>query len=101
MASKIKGKKAFTVYVDEPIHRAIKIYAVETHQNIYDVLKPFQEEFIQSVLKLITQVKEMQQRAEQKRLQEEEESRIIAEHPLPVTGIPIEPITEIIDPQTC
>jgi len=102
MPSKLKGQKAFYVYVDEPVHRAIKVYAAETDQDMYDVIKPFTDKFVQSVLELVAQLQELKRQAETKRLQEEEAARLALENPLKVTGNPAEEVvSEIVDTQTC
>jgi hypothetical protein len=98
----VKGKKQIVVYIDEPIFRELKVYAAETDQYLQDVIKPLSDEFTQSALKLIAQIKELKQEAEAKRLKEIEEARIAAEHPMEVSGVPVEPVGEvIIEPQTC
>lgn len=97
----VKGKKPLTIYVEEPIYREIKVYAAETDQYLQDVIKPLTDEFIQSALKLISQIKDLKRQAEAKRLKEEEEAKIVKENPLIVSGEPVEPLGTIIEPQTC
>jgi len=98
----VKGKKQIVVYIEESIFRELKVYAAETDQYLQDVIKPLSDEFTQSALKLIVQIKELKQQAEAKRLKEQEEARMVAEHPMVVTGVPVDPVGEvIIESQTC
>lgn len=89
------GKKAIPIYVDPSIHREILVYAAETSSTIQEVIKPMADEFIQDLLKLVSQIREMRRKAEIERLKQEEESKISLENPLIVSGHEVDPIGKI------
>src|SRR5690349_12708286 len=86
------GKKFVPLYMDKALNQEIMVYAAETGTTIQDVVKPVTDEAIQSILRLVADIKEMRKQAYIKQLQEEEAQRIAAENPLQVTGHEVEPI---------
>lgn len=83
------------VYIEESIHREIRVYSAETGKTMIEILEPICQEFQQSAIRLVTQIKEMRRIAEIERQRQEEESKIVAEHPIEVTGESVEPITQL------
>lgn len=83
------------VYVDPTIHREIRVYAAETGKTMMEICEPLGNEFEQSAIKLVTQIKEMRKKAELELQQQEEEARIVAEYPILVTGKKEDPIGSI------
>jgi hypothetical protein len=89
------GKKMIAVYVDEAIHREIRVYSAETGRTLQDICQPLFEEFQQSAIKMVTQIKEMKRKAELERMRQEEEAKIVSENPLVVEGHQVDPIGQL------
>ena len=87
------SKKYIPIFLDEAVHRQIRLYAVETGQTMIDVLKPLIDRFKDDSLVLLSQIKEMRAKAEAERQRLEEAQRIADENPLVVPGHEVEPIT--------
>lgn len=90
--AQIQGKKLIPMFVEESIYREIKVYAAETDKTIQEIVRPLTHEFEQSALRLVTEIREMKKKAEEKRLQDEENAKISAENPLKVPGHVVDPI---------
>ena len=90
----IQGKRMIPIHIDESIYREIKVYAAETDQTFQEIIKGEVQTFEQSLLKIVSEIKEMRSKALQEKLRIEEEQRIAAEHPMPVPGHEVEPITQ-------
>ena len=90
-----QGRKYVPIFLEESLHREILVYAAETGQTMQDVLKPVLEESVQSIIKLVTQIREMRKQAYLQSLKEEEERKLTEENPLQVPGHPVELGTEI------
>lgn len=92
MAS-IQGKRMIPIYLEESIYREIKVYGAETDQSFQQVISEQSHEFEQSLIKLVSRIKEMKRKAEEERQKQEEIQRIADENPLPVPGHEVNPIT--------
>ena len=90
--AQIPGKRMIPMYIDESIYREVKVYAAETDQTFQQVIKIEAEAFEQSLLKVVTTIKEMRSKAERERQRIEEAQRISDENPLQVPGHEVEPI---------
>ena len=92
----VQGKRMVPIYIDESIHREIRVYAAQIDQTIQQTIKPLSDEFEQSAIRLVSQIREMNRQAEEKRQKELEEQSIALQHPIHVEGNPVEPITNIV-----
>lgn len=90
--AQVAGKRMIPMYIDEAIYREVKVYAAETDQTFQQVIKTEAEAFEQSLLKVVTTIKQMRAKAEVDRQRQEEAQRISAENPLEVPGHEVEPI---------
>jgi hypothetical protein len=88
----IPGKRMIPLYIDESIYREIKVYAAETDQTFQEVMKIESDDFEQSLLKLVTTIKEMKRKADLENQRLEEVRRLATENPLIVSGHPEDPI---------
>lgn len=96
--SKQKNQKgAVTLFLDKALHRTLKVYATETDQTMREVLKEPLERLEQDILKIITQIEEMRHTAELKRIKAQDEAKIVAENPMPVSGHEENPIGDKIE----
>lgn len=89
------GRKYIPLFVDDAVHREIIVYATETGQTMQDVVKPAFDDCLQSILKIVAQIKEMKKQAYLKALKEEEERKLVEENPMPVSGHVEDPIGNI------
>lgn len=92
----VEGKRMIPMYIDETIYREIKVYAAQTDQTIQETIKLLSDEFEQSAIRLVSQIREMNRQADEKRKKELEEQTIALQHPIRVEGTPVEPITNIV-----
>lgn len=94
----MKGKTPYLIYLDNSIHRTLKVYSAETGQHMKDLVKGPTEVFEQAVIKIASEIEAMRMEALKKKLKDEEDSRLAAEHPLIVSGHVEDPL-EISNPE--
>ena len=82
------------LYIERSLYNDLKHICLDEGQSINEFCKPAIDVFKNELIKI-------RDSSLTTRKKQFEDARITAEHPLPVTGVPVEPITEIIDPQTC
>ena len=92
----VEGKRMIPIYIDESVHREIRVYAAQIDQTIQQTIKTLSDEFEQSAIRLVAQIREMNRQADAKRQKELEEQQISLQNPLKVEGTSVEPITNIV-----
>lgn len=101
MAQYQGGKRMIPIYIDESIYREIKVYAASTDQSFQQVIKTESAEFEQTLLKVVTTIKEMRRKAEEEIQKIEEEKELVAQYPMRVAGHEVDPLgTELEQPVT-
>lgn len=97
MRKVIKNKNDYqqwVVLVERSLYNELKHMCLDEGKSINEFCKPAIDVFKNELIKLRDSTLAIRQK-------QHEDAKIAAEHPLVVTGIPIEPISEVIDQPTC